>query len=180
MSEQETEEEKASLWPKTGSEYGYLAMDMGVIGMIVAATQGECPIIKGIRAFVYSFAVVSIITGLIKFALSLRRPGQEAKFPKVKEVLDFLGLAQLALGIWGIAIIFPHLTLFSNPSPETCMLSPLIAGFIPSAIIAIVILVMLGYLCAWMVTGCRTDTFGQDDDDEKGNNDEQYEDSAEP
>ena len=92
MSEKETEEEKASLWPKTGSEYGYLAMDMGVIGMIVAATQGECPIIKGIRAFVYSFAVVSIITGLIKFALSLRRPGQEAKCPKVKEVLDFLVL----------------------------------------------------------------------------------------
>mmetsp|Transcript_20821 Transcript_20821/g.34334 ORF Transcript_20821/g.34334 Transcript_20821/m.34334 type:complete len:504 (-) Transcript_20821:71-1582(-) len=135
----------APLWPKSGSEWGWLACDMGSIGMIFAAAWSECPAIPEYLNFIISFAVVGMLEGLIKFQYSLRREGNDKRYPCAHSFSSILGLIQLALGIWGMALVFPNVAYLSNPSPETCETGPIIAMFIPSIIIAVVLVGLVGY-----------------------------------
>mmetsp|Transcript_27287 Transcript_27287/g.39063 ORF Transcript_27287/g.39063 Transcript_27287/m.39063 type:complete len:493 (+) Transcript_27287:86-1564(+) len=135
----------APLWPKSGSEWGWLACDMGSIGMIFAAVGSECPAIPEFLNFVFSFAIVGMLAGLIKFVYSLRREGNETRHPCAHYFSSSLGLTQLALGIWGMALVFPNVAYLADPSPETCEIGPMIAMIIPAIIMAIVLVGLVGY-----------------------------------
>lgn len=135
----------APLWPKDGSEWGWLAADLGSVGMIFAAMWSECPAIPSHLSFIYSFAIVGVLAGLIKFQYSLRREGNDKRFPCAHSLCSILGVTQLALGIWGMTLLFPHLALFGNPSPETCEVGPLVAMLIPTTIIALVLVGIVGF-----------------------------------
>ena len=87
--------------------------------------------------------MVTILANSLKFYFSLRRPGQEKRFPRVKSLVDVFGVCQLGTGIWGMALVFPNLEYLSDPSPETCEMGPLIATLIPACIIALVALTLL-------------------------------------
>jgi len=133
------------LYPKTGEEWCWLMLDLGSIGMIFAAVWSVCPAIPSYLSFIYSFAIVSMIVGLIKFHYSLRREDRLKRHSFANCIIQMLGLAQLALGIWGMALVFPNLEYLSNPSSDTCELGPILAMFIPSIIIALVIVGLIGF-----------------------------------
>ena len=103
------------------------------------------PAIPEYLSFVISFAGVGMLAGLIKFQYSLRRSGNDKRHPCAHAFSSILGLTQLALGIWGMALVFPNVAYLSNPSPETCEIGPMIAMLIPSIIIAIVLAGLVGY-----------------------------------
>ncbi|KAL7551862.1 hypothetical protein ACHAWF_015080 [Thalassiosira exigua] len=132
------------LWPKSGSEWGNFALDLGSIGMLIAAATGKCPAIPGAFAFVICFSITNLVGGILKFCFSLQRPGNDKRYVCANIVLQLTGILQLAFGIWGMALIFPNVKYFADPSPETCDLGPLIAMIIPSSIIALVIVVLVG------------------------------------
>jgi len=144
----EQQEEKwtppAPLWPKSGSEWGWLVCDIGSIGMIFAAVGSDCPAIPEFLNFVISFAIVGMLASLIKFHYSLRREGNEKRHPCAYAFSSILGLTQLALGIWGMALVFPNVTYLANPSSDTCEIGPMIAMVIPALIIAIVLVGLVG------------------------------------
>lgn len=142
------------LWPKTADEYGWVCCDLGVIGMVAAGVGGQCPAIGGIKAFLISFAAVTVAAGGLRFWFSLRRPDQDKLYPRVKMLVDFMGIAQLAIGVWGVALIFPNLNYLGDPSPQTCEMGPLIATLIPSCIIAVVVVGLMGMLIMH-VSGCQ-------------------------
>lgn len=133
------------LYPKSGSEWGLLMLDMGSIGMIFAAVWSKCPAIPSYLSFVYSFAIIGMVVGLIKFHYSLRREGEDRRHPFANCNVQMLGLAQLALGILGMLLIFPNVEYLGNPSPDTCELGPTLAMFIPSVIIALGLVGLLGF-----------------------------------
>ena len=133
------------LYPKSGTEWGLLMLDMGSIGMIFAAVWSVCPAIPSYLSFVYSFAIVGMVVGLIKFHYSLRREDRLKRHSFANCNVQMLGLTQLVLGIWGMALVFPNLEYLGNPSPETCELGPMLAMFIPSIIIALVIVGLVGF-----------------------------------
>lgn len=157
--EEDAAEEKwtppAPLWPKDGSEWGMLALDMGSIGMIFAVVWSECPAIPSYLAFVYSFAIVGMLAGLIKFQYSLGREGNTKRYPCAQSISSILGMTQVALGIWGVTLVFPNVAYLGNPSPDTCELGPMLAMFIPSVIIAIVAVVVSGYVVHACVAGAK-------------------------
>ena len=86
-----------------------------------------------------------MLGGLIKFQYSLRREGNDKRHPCANAFSSILGLSQVALGIWGMILVFPNVGFFADPSPETCELGPMIAMFIPSVIIAMVLAGLVGY-----------------------------------
>mmetsp|Transcript_7416 Transcript_7416/g.10676 ORF Transcript_7416/g.10676 Transcript_7416/m.10676 type:complete len:500 (-) Transcript_7416:116-1615(-) len=157
--EEDAAEEKwtppAPLWPKDGSEWGMLALDMGSIGMIFAVVWSECPAIPSYLAFVYSFAIVGMLAGLIKFQYSLGREGNTKRYPCAQSISSILGMTQVALGIWGMTLVFPNVAYLGNPSPDTCEFGPMLAMFIPSVIIAIVAVVVSGYVVHACVAGAK-------------------------
>ena len=120
-------------------------LDMGSIGMIFAAVWSVCPAISSYLSFIYSFAIVGMVVGLIKFHYSLRREDRLKRHSFANCTIQMLGLAQLALGVWGMALVFPNLEYLGNPSPDTCELGPMLAMFIPSFIIALVIIGLIGF-----------------------------------
>lgn len=147
--EEKGEQEKAAeiqpLWPKTGQEWGFLVLDLAVVGMIGAVVGKECPGIPGSLAFIFSFVIVTIIGGLIKFFFSLRREERPALHPTIKAINDIVGLGQLGVGIWGMVLVFPNLGYLSDPGPETCDSEIIICMLIPASIIALVIVGLIGY-----------------------------------
>jgi len=136
--------EAEPLWPKTGEEWGVFAGDLGSLGMIFAAVGKKCPAIPGHLAFIYAFAAVGVVMGSIRFAFSLKRKGNDKRYPILYGIVSLLGLAQLGLGIWGMILVFPNLGYLTDPSPDTCELGPMIAMIIPAVIIA---LVLVGIIC---------------------------------
>jgi len=88
---------------------------------------------------------VGMLVGLVKFQYSLRREGNDRRHPCANCLVQMLGLAQLALGIWGVILVFPNVKYFSNPSPDTCELGPMLSMFIPSVIIALVLVGLIGF-----------------------------------
>jgi len=158
VGKKKTDEEKgaepwippAPLWPKTSNEWGNLGLDFASLGMIFAAVFGKCPEIPDYLHFAFSFCIVGILVGMIKFFYSLRREGNDERHPCAKGLVDMLGLTQLGLGIWGMVLVFPNLSYLADPSPETCELGPMLAMFIPAVIIALVIIgvtCMVIYAC---------------------------------
>mmetsp|Transcript_500 Transcript_500/g.694 ORF Transcript_500/g.694 Transcript_500/m.694 type:complete len:190 (-) Transcript_500:34-603(-) len=133
------------LWPKTIEEWAMFVMALGNLALIAIAINVPCPAIPGFRGFVYSFAIVSILIGLIRFIFSLSREGNDKRYPRMNIVVSLLGLSQLALGIWGMALSFPNVGYLSDPSPETCQIGPMLCMLIPSVIIAIAIVAILIY-----------------------------------
>ncbi len=156
----------APLFPKEGKEWGLFVLDLAVIGVIPPIFSGECPAIPSIVPFVLCFAGATILSSVHKFYYGLRRPNQQKLYPLAANVNSFLGILQLAFGIWGIAIIFPNLGLFSDPSPETCETGPLIVGLIPSAIIAVVIVGIIG---AGIYYGCFASSSKKEPEPESAN-----------
>jgi len=132
-----------------------LALDMGSIGMIFAVVWSECPAIPSYLAFVYSFAIVGMLAGLIKFQYSLGREGNTKRYPCAQSISSILGMTQVALGIWGMTLVFPNVAYLGNPSPDTCEFGPMLAMFIPSVIIAIVAVVVSGYVVHACVAGAK-------------------------
>jgi hypothetical protein len=120
-------------------------MDMAICGMLYAAFSGECPAIDNMRSYTLSFGFTTLIMNLLKFFFSIAREGQPARYPLPNAIIKFLGILQLAFGIWGISLIAPNLDLFGDTGKDTCEFGPLIAGTIPAAIIACVIVGLLGY-----------------------------------
>ncbi len=135
----------APLWPKTGKEWGMLCADLGSIGMIFAAVWSQCPAIPSHLSFIFAFAVVGAVMGLIKFSYSLKREGNDKLHPGANSFASMLGLAQLAVGIWGMVLVFPNVEYLTDPSPETCELGPMIAMLIPAVIIACVLVGIVGF-----------------------------------
>ena len=133
------------LYPKRGSEWGLLMLDVGSIGMIFAAVWSVCPAIPSYLSFIYSFAIVGMVVGLIKFHYSLRQEARLRHHSFANCIVQMLGLTQLALGVWGMSLVFPNLEYLGNPSPDTCELGPMLAMFIPSIIIALVIVGLVGF-----------------------------------
>jgi len=129
----------APLWPKTSSEWGTFCLDFASIGMIFATVFAECPAIPGALGFVFSFCIIGLILGSIKFTFSLKREGRKELHPCAKVFTDILGVAQLCTGIWGMVLSFPNLSYLANPSPDTCEIGPMVSIFIPALIIAVVI-----------------------------------------
>lgn len=142
---QESSEVVLPLWPKSGEEWGYLAMDLGSLGMIFASVWSECPEIPDHMAFIYSFSIVGVVMGLIRFVFSLRREGNDKLYSIPAVIATVLGMAQLGLGIWGMVLVFPNLKYFSDPSPETCETGPMVAMAIPAFIIALVLVGIIFY-----------------------------------
>lgn len=136
----------APLWPKTSDEWGMLAADMGSIGMIVIGLIQSCPAIPGSIPFLLSFGVIAVTAGILNFVFSLKRKGQgKDRYPLAVGIVQMIGIAQIGLGIWGMVLCFPNFQYFSEPSPDTCELGVMIAMVIPSAIIALVIVGVLGF-----------------------------------
>ena len=104
--------EVVPLWPKSGEEWGELALDLGYLGMIFVAVGGECPEIPDYMAFISSFSIVGLVMGLIRFVFSLRREGNDKLYPIPAVIATVLGMAQLGLGIWGMVLVFPNLKYF--------------------------------------------------------------------
>lgn len=154
VGEHEKDTSVQPLWPKTADEYGWASCDLGVIGMVAAGVGGQCPAIGSMKAFLLSFAAVTVAAGGLRFWFSLRRPDQDKLYPRVKILVDFLGIVQLGISVWGMALIFPNLNYLGDPSPQTCEMGPLIATLIPSCIIAVVMVGLLGMLILH-VSGCR-------------------------
>ena len=130
----------------TGKEWGQLVMDSGVIGMvIVGLTGGECPGIPSIKAFILCFGLTTLVVALLKFQFKLARPIDESDDLRKKAniAVQVLGPFQLMFGIWGIALTFPNTQYFGSNQPA-CPFAVYMCAFIPSAIIMIVMLVLLG------------------------------------
>ena len=66
-----------------------------------------------------------------------------------------MGIGQLLIGIWGIAIIFPNLGYMSDPSEDTCELQPLICGLVIAAIMLLVLLILFSHVAHYVLTGCK-------------------------
>ena len=145
----------APLWPKDLSEWGWLVFDLGSVGMIFAAVWSECPAIPSYLSFIYSFGIVGMLAGTIKFLYSLRREGYDKRFKFANSLCSILGMTQLALGIWGITLLFPHLALFGDPSPETCEVGPLVAMLIADIIIALILVFIVGSIIYSCATNCK-------------------------
>ena len=64
-------------------------------------------------------------------------------------------MTQLALGIWGMTLLFPHLALFGDPSPETCEVGPLVAMLIAAIIIALILVGIVGFSIYSSATNCK-------------------------
>ena len=86
-----------------------------------------------------------MVVGLIKFHYSLRQEARLRHHSFANCIVQMLGLTQLALGVWGMSLVFPNLEYLGNPSPDTCELGPMLAMFIPSIIIALVIVGLVGF-----------------------------------
>ena len=149
------------LWKKEPLEFVWFALDMTNITIIVVGDDGECPAIPSIFVFLYMFSIWSITMGTLKFIFSFPRPGKEfipgieEKYPCLKNILDFMGIGQLLIGIWGIAIIFPNLGYMSDPSEDTCELQPLICGLVIAAIMLLVLLILFSHVAHYVLTGCK-------------------------
>jgi hypothetical protein len=132
-----------SLFPKANEEWGGLILSFGIVGLLAQAF-GDCPTIPDATAFLLCFSCATIPSNIIKFYFSLDRPNHKGHYPLPSGIADFLGILQLAFGIWGITLLAPNLDLLGDASPETCELAVLVAMAIPCAIIAIVIVGLLG------------------------------------
>merc|ERR1712232_877991 len=89
--------------------------------------------------------IISVLGGLVKFCFSLRREERPALHPPAKVLTDFLGLGQLGIGIWGMVLVFPNIGILSNPGPETCEVAPMVCMLLPTVIISLVIVIMIGF-----------------------------------
>ena len=121
-----------------------LSLDFSSIGMIFASVFSECQGIPKYLHFVYSFCIVNISAGILRFSYSLKREGNDKRHPFAKGITDMLGLTTLGLGIWGIVLSFPNISYLTNPSPETCETGPMLSIFIPALIIALIIVGLIG------------------------------------
>ena len=132
------------LWPKTGTEYLLLGLDFGAAGMFPLGAM-SCPSILSATAFIYVFAVFTILAGMFNFGFSTKRKEAKTDRPRALAVSQCLGIGHLGLGIWSMALAYPNVGLLSDASPQTCETGPLVCMIIIAAIFSVVFVGLLGY-----------------------------------
>lgn len=140
------------LWPKTGTEYLLLGLDFGAAGMFPLGAM-SCPSILSATAFIYVFAVFTILAGMFNFGFSTKRREAKTDRPRALAVSQCLGIGHLGLGIWSMALAYPNVGLLSDASPQTCETGPLVCMIIIAAIFSVVFVGLLGY--GMYVVTCR-------------------------
>merc|ERR1719296_143351 len=119
--------------------------------VVIAFTGGECSAIPSLKAFILCFGVVTLLTAFLKSVFNLGRDGAALDKKIVFLVVQMLGLSQLLLGVWGMATTFPNAKYLGGA--EGCPFNVYLSGFIPSAIIAAVIVGFLAMVAYYGVAG---------------------------
>ena len=134
----------APLWPKTGTEYLLLCLDFGAAGMFPLGAM-SCPSIPSATAFIYVFAIFTILAGIFNFLFSTKRKDAKTDRPRSMAMSQCLGIGHLGLGIWSMALAYPNVGLLVDAGPETCETGPLVCMIVIAAIFSVVIVGLLGY-----------------------------------
>ena len=145
----EVTEEQPDGYGWTSKEWFWLILDSSCLSMIiVAATGGDCSGIPSLKPMVFAFGTVTLLLAVAKFVFKLRRSDVQQRVPRIAHAVKMCGLVQLGLGIWGIAITIPKAL---GGSDLNCTTPVFMVGFIPSVIIAGVLVGLVCMLFAWAV-----------------------------
>lgn len=143
----------APLFPKSDKEWAMAGLDCGIFGLL-SGLNGECPGIPDAKGFIIAFMCVTGPLNFLKHYFSMDRPGHKSRYPVIKAIMDILGVAQLGIGIWGISVMAPKLGYLSDGlNKETCESGTFVSALIPSAIIFVVLVGLVGALIYYLVTG---------------------------
>ena len=145
----EVTEEQPDGYGWMGKEWFWLILDSACLSMIiVAATGGDCSGIPSLKPMVFAFGTVTLLLAVAKFVFKLRRSDVQQRVPRIAHAVKTCGLVQLGLGIWGIAITIPKAL---GGRDLNCTTPVFMVGFIPSVIIAGVLVGLVCMLFAWAV-----------------------------
>lgn len=136
----------------TAAEWGKFALDLAPIGMVVTAFTGDCPGIPTLKAFMLTFGTITLLRAVLKFAFKLGRDGAAVVQPKLRCAVQFMGVLQLIVGLWGIFFTFPRWRYLLDDD-GLCSFPLFLSGFVLSAIIAGVILALPVYAVYYALIG---------------------------